>query len=249
MIAKSATVLFAVCSVTLTWQGHFTSKATGDPLTKRVRILAAGDSITEGYYDRDGGYRRFLVDWLAPYADFDFVGPLGSDPLRHYAIAGIGGQELAVKLGRVVVNEAPDIILLHVGKVDLIRSLLRKQGSHEAAQNVIHAIRASVDAACDTEVALGRRPIVLLHELLPIGDLFDGIDELRIVDEINDLLHREVVEPRRHAGYPVDLIATVVPVDVEDLADGVHPLPGGVGFRKLATDYWAALLGFSFSSL
>lgn len=76
-------LLTGLCAAALplgagTVTSFFTSAAEAD--TEPVRILAMGDSITDGYINRDNGYRKYLCYQLQQqgFTDFDMVGPNNS---------------------------------------------------------------------------------------------------------------------------------------------------------------------------
>ncbi|MBR6243193.1 MAG: hypothetical protein IKQ90_06845 [Ruminococcus sp.] len=112
---------------------------------EKIRIMAVGDSITDGYWET-GGYRKYMYCTLEDLGctGFDLVGPKGADResftyngkereydgnyagYSGYAIQYMTGTETrqgiyeTLKSGNYIKEYSPDIVLLQIGTNDIL---------------------------------------------------------------------------------------------------------------------------------
>lgn len=198
--------------------------AAAESAPHRWRIMAVGDSITEG-----GGsfscYRPLLAEKLqAAGVDFEFVGSRGNPPLRH---EGYGGKNVEFLADTVPTNfaKAPaDIILLHAGHNHFIEEK-PVPGMVAATERLIAAFRAT-----------NPKVIVLLAQVIPAGKL----PKYAYLPELNGELAR--LAARIHTpAQPVVLVDQASGFDwrTDTVADHVHP--NAAGGAKMAQRWLEAL--------
>ncbi len=142
-----------------------------------VRIMALGDSITDGYWT-SGGYRKYLYHELEEkgYTNIDMVGPKGGDSesfnyhgnyvtydgnyagYSGYAIQYITGTETRQGILETINGDYgngknmieaydPDVVLLQIGTNDILSNY--NDGIADRLENLVDTILASMDGDGD----------------------------------------------------------------------------------------------------
>lgn len=191
------------------------------------RLLAVGDSITEGGASFSC-YRPLLAERLrAAGIRFEFVGSRGSDPLRHEGYGGKNVEFLAAQVPPRLQNHPFDIVLLHAGH------------NHFAEEKPVPGMIASTESLIRSFRAANPRVVVLLAQVIPAGKL----PKYSYLPELN----------RELARLAARLHSTLQPVVVVDQATGFdwktdtvddHVHPNAAGAAKMAARWLAALAPF-----
>lgn len=171
--------LTAVCVLSLTsvMGGLQVSAAQQSaPVSSDVKIMALGDSITDGYWT-GGGYRKYLYHELEEmgYSNIDMVGPKGSSSesfqyqgqtvtydgnyagYSGYAIQYITGTETRQGIletissdygnGNMIETYDPDVVLLQIGTNDVLSNY--NDGITDRLENLVDTILADMDGEND----------------------------------------------------------------------------------------------------
>lgn len=154
-----------------------TASAEQQTTNNKVKIMALGDSITDGYWT-GGGYRKYLCRELAQkgYSDIDMVGPRGGNTesfnyngeyvtydgnyagYSGYAIQYMTGTETRQGIletingnygnGKNMIEAYdPDVVLLQIGTNDILSNY--NDGITDRLENLIDTILAGMDGADD----------------------------------------------------------------------------------------------------
>lgn len=192
------------------------------------RVLAAGDSITEGGAGF-ANWRSHLNQRLkaAGYA-VEFVGtretPPSTGALRHEGYGGKNVEFLAKRLAEHFPNLAADIVLLHAGH------------NHFADEAPVPGMLAATEAIIATCRATNPRVVVLLAQVIPSAKL----PKYSYIPEFNRAL---VVLAARltTADSPVVIVDQNTGYDpvADNVADLVHP--NAHGAAKIAARWFEAL--------
>ncbi|MGH9464488.1 MAG: SGNH/GDSL hydrolase family protein [Thermoanaerobaculia bacterium] len=207
------------------------SVATGGEAPAVVRIMALGDSITEGS-TVESSYRFWLAQGLAASGvEFDFVGslrgarsgpvPAGFDA-DHEGHWGWRADEVSRELSAWARAAPPDLALVHLGHNDLFQG--------ESVETTIEDLRGIVGALREAN----ERISVLLAAIVP-----STYPSLSGVPALNHGIAELAAELDRPAArvLVVDLASPFDPV-VHTL-DGAHPNVEGA--RQMAAAWLAAL--------
>ncbi|WP_302680411.1 SGNH/GDSL hydrolase family protein [uncultured Ruminococcus sp.] len=146
------------------------------PVSSDVKIMALGDSITDGYWT-GGGYRKYLYHELEEmgYSNIDMVGPKGSNSesfqyqgqtvaydgnyagYSGYAIQYITGTETRQGIletinsnygnGNMIETYDPDVVLLQIGTNDILSNY--NDGITDRLENLVDTILADMDGEND----------------------------------------------------------------------------------------------------
>lgn len=186
----------------------------GDP----IRIMAVGDSITEG--GADDGYRRPLLERLkADGHAVEFVGSRGTPPLLHEGYGGKNAEFLAEVAPERFREQRPDVVLLHAGH------------NHFADEQPVPGIVAATESMIAAFRRENPRVIVLLARVIPSGKLpkYSYIPELNgRLGEVADRLDVVLVDQATGFDWTTDTTD-----------DKVHPSPAG--YAKMAERWHATL--------
>jgi lysophospholipase L1-like esterase len=217
------------------------------PARGATRIMPLGDSITKGWYGSSyyWGYRKPLYDLLTNDGySFDFVGVKSDgsfpDP-DHEGRNGWRADEILDgrtsvpaegKLADWLIEDQPDVILLHIGTNDVTAD---NQDANE--------VNSILDVIDGYEVASGRHVMVILALI------------------INRRVDSPAIKRSNTTQYNVDLIAMatnriangddIIIVDMEsalnygigvDMADELHP--NDAGYAKMANVWYGALADY-----
>lgn len=185
---------------------------------KTWRIMAVGDSITEG--GKDGGYRGLLRKKLTDAGHrIQFVGSRGSDPLRHEGYGGKNAEFLATVVGANFKAHPADIVLMHCGH------------NHFADEQPVPGILAATETMIADVRATNPDVVVLLAEVIPSGKL----PKYSYLPELN----RELVALAKRLDVTIVDQAEGFDWKVDTVADAVHPT--AQGYEKMAARWFAAL--------
>lgn len=189
-----------------------------------VRLMPLGDSITDGF-SVPGGYRTDLWNALQQDgADVDFVGSLsgGPDPLGDRDHEGHTGWTIAqidADVEQWLATHDPDTVLLHIGTNDMY-------GTDPAGAASRLATLVDRITTVSPDVRL------LLATIVPLPAFDDAVRNFNAAVP-------GIVRSQVEAGKDVQLVDMYARLTADDLADGVHPGPGG--YRKMAAAWYDAL--------
>jgi len=193
------------------------------------RIMAVGDSITQGGGATFATYRAILADKLrAAGLRCEFVGsqvtttPQG--PLRHEGYGGKNAEFLAGILDAKLAAAPADILMIQAGH------------NHFAEEKPIPGILAATRAMVATARARNPKVVVLVAQVIPAGKL----PKYAYIPELNVALlalAKELDRPEQRV-LVVDL-ATGFDVAADTIADRVHPNERGA--EKIARRWAEAL--------
>lgn len=196
-----------------------------------VRILAVGDSITQG--GKTFVTYRLPLDQKLRAAGwrYEFVGSQQSEgphgPLWHEGYGGKNAEFLAGIMPAKLRQAKPDILLLHCGH------------NHSAEEKPVPGILAAERTIIEAARQQNPKVVILLALVIPSGKL----PKYAYLPELNQaqvLLGRELTRPES-------------PVMIVDLATGFDPLkdtildkvhPNAAGAEKMATRWLVALRPF-----
>lgn len=188
------------------------------------RIMAVGDSITEGGASFSC-YRPILAERLrAADVRFEFVGSRGVDPLRHEGYGGKNIEFLAANVPPHFKAHPADIVLLHAGH------------NHFAEEKPVPGMIAATEKLILSLRATNPRVVVLLAQVIPAGKL----PKYSYLPELNQELAR--LATRLHSdGQPVLLVDQATGFDwrTDAVTDRVHPNNTGAG--KMADRWFGAI--------
>jgi lysophospholipase L1-like esterase len=197
------------------------------PTGRPIKIMPLGDSITFGVGSSGGGYRTELWRQLIRDAGVaaDFVGSLRAGSFADPDNEGHSGWTIAEIAGSVdgwLATYQPDVVLLHIGTNDMVRS--QTAGAPERLSALLDQITNDVPAAN-----------VVVSSIIPTTDSNNS----KFV-QYNARIPG-VVQAKANAGKHVvytDMYSTMTPSSV-DFADTVHP--NDAGYAKMAAHWYAAL--------
>lgn len=198
--------------------------ARGAEVPRASRIMAVGDSITEGG-KTFACYRPLLAAKLRTAGlAVEFVGTRGEGELRHEGYGGKNVEFLARTVPAHFAEQPADIVLLHAGHNHFVEEK-PVPGMVAATAQLIGAFRA-----------VNPRVIVLLAQVIPAGKL----PKYSYLPEFNAELAR--LAARLHTpAQPVVVVdqATGFDWQSDTIADLVHPNVSGA--EKMAGRWLAAL--------
>ena len=193
-----------------------------------VRILAIGDSITQGG-KTFVTYRLPLDQKLrAAGMKFEFVGSQQSDgpngPLWHEGYGGKNAEFLAGLMPQKLKLAKPDIILLHCGH------------NHSAEEKPVPGIIAAERTIIEAARKQNPKVVVLLAQVIPSGKLpkYSYLPEL---NQAEIVLAREL--SRSDAPVMIVDLATGFDPQKDTILDKVHP--NAQGAEKMANKWFLAL--------
>jgi len=209
-------------------------------LNNGVRVMAIGDSLTEGWPSTYGGYRFELYRrFVAANLPVNFVGSLtltsaGLPDPNHEGHGGWSSYELRdgrrsdPEAGNVrtwLAAEHPAVILLLAGTNDVYTT----QGDDTVAANLLALIDRIRELAPDAELFVGSTP--------PLADAYLAAR----IERFNALVHQGLAT-RMLQDTHLHSVPIHDAVSVNDLAsDGVHLRPDGPGNAKLADAWFSAI--------
>ncbi len=233
------------------------AEATAQIIYGRRRIMALGDSITDGvesYNEQSGdlpakplrvGYRKALRDRLlaAGYA-VDFVGSqsagasAGLDDPANEGYSGARQRELRDGITAWLNRNPSDVVLLHIGTNDV----------NAAAETDVTPI-AELLARVDTWSSNPANPAVQLQLATIIGQRFGGASYVPVFNRNLKGMHQaDWADPSgarpRFVVRLLDMNAKLdVATDLSDpAADSVGLHPNSSGYRKMADTWFDALV-------
>lgn len=198
------------------------------PSSHATRIMAVGDSITEGA-DFFSTYRVPLWQKLsaAGYA-VEFVGtrtsPSSAGPLAHEGYGGKNTEQLAALVPAHFAEHPADIVLLHSGH------------NHTVEEQPVPGIIAATERLIAAFRAVNPHVTVLLAQVIPAGKL----PKYAYLPELN----RALAQLTSRLDTPEQRVvlvdqATGFNWETDTVADKVHP--NAAGAEKIATVWFAAL--------
>lgn len=209
-------------------------------LNTGVRLMALGDSLTEGWPAPYGGFRFELYRRLiAANLPVNFVGSLSntSDGLPDKSHEGHGGwtsyelrdgrseDPAAGSVASWLANEKPEVILLLAGTNDVFNT----SSDELIAANILSLVDRIRTLTPDAELFVGATPPVRDSGLRARISRFNALVQV-------GLANRMALDPRLH------FVPIGTAVSSSDLAqDGVHMAPEGAGNAKLAEAWLAAI--------
>ncbi|GAA5175098.1 hypothetical protein GCM10025771_06360 [Niveibacterium umoris] len=210
-------------------------------LNTGVRVMALGDSITEGWPSSYGGYRYELYRrFIALNLPVDFVGGLTntSNGLPDPAHEGHGGwtsyelrdgrrsDPAAGNVTQWIASARPDVILLLAGTNDVYTTI--NDGT----------IAADLLALVDRVRASAPQAELFVGTTLPLRESAANARIDRFTPTV-----RQGISTRMQTDEHLHLVDTHAAVSVADLApDGVHVDPQGDGNARLADAWLSAIL-------
>lgn len=218
-------VLGFICAVLPSWVVATEVKMPSSHVT---RIMAVGDSITEGA-DFFSTYRVPLSQKLsaAGYA-VEFVGTRTSassaGPLAHEGYGGKNTEQLAALVPAHFAEHPADIVLLHSGH------------NHTVEEQPVPGIIAATERLIGAFRAVNPRVTVLLAQVIPAGKL----PKYAYLPELN----RALAQLASRLDTPEQRVvlvdqATGFNWETDTVADKVHP--NAAGAEKIAAVWFAAL--------
>lgn len=205
---------------------------------RAVRVLPAGDSITQGAYGAGqngaGGYRTPLWHQLATSGHpVEFVGTEASGPATidrdHAGWNGISIAEITRRLAYVLKWQQPDIVLLHIGTNDVIA---------DAAPDLVESRLATL---LDKIFEQAPHTQLLVSSLIRVRTPNDYGVRSECIAEVNKRIRRLVADLASH-GKPVQLVdmhAHAVRTPADFHKDGLHP--NDQGYMQMAEVWFDAL--------
>lgn len=174
-----------------------------------IKILALGDSITQGARV-NGGYRLPLQQMLAEDdVAFDFIGPetINSDGMADPEHAGIGRNRIAQVEARLdTITDTPDIILLDIGTNDLY---------HADNLDTIETRLRSLVTAMRAKWPFAR---IIVATVGPFAfDRFDGVPAM----------NEAAIDYNSYIVWLPGVEVAFMPLRAALLGDGVHPNQAG----------------------
>lgn len=212
---------------------------SGSALAAPIKVLPAGDSITMGQtYVAPPDDTKTQAEWFAGWVGYryplhealvtdgytvDFVGSQtnGCGVFADCQHEGHGGWSIALvdtQITTWITTYSPDVILVHVGTVDNLNPSLRDGAAGRLDLLLQHIQTAAPNA------------VVVVASLPPIVDtLTDGQSNAAV--QVYNAALPAIVAARAAGGQRLVLVHPGLVLD--DLTDGLHPLP--VGYQKIAT--------------
>ena len=193
-----------------------------------LRLMPLGDSITHGA-TVPGGYRIRLWDrLLATYPAIDFVGSQVNGPVaidgNHEGHPGKPIQFIRESVRAWLYADQPHIVLLMIGTNDV---LYPEAHDFPGAAPRLDALIGQITAISpNTELIVASIPL-----------LQDSAANTRA--RIFEQEARAIVNTRADQGRSVSYINMYSVLELEDLADGVHP--NAIGYDKMADAWYGAI--------
>ncbi|RLV48646.1 hypothetical protein D9V37_12940 [Nocardioides mangrovicus] len=232
-VAVLATAAFSVTVAGVDGSAHQEPQrvaSTSVPHHPKLRVLMAGDSITQGF---NGDYTwrfRLWQEFRRQHVPVNFVGSRHlpfvqegfdtssyADPhfdTDHFAITGTMLSSLAARIRGEVTRERPDVLVLEAGVNDLLHGRTPEQ-TDQALREAITQARA---AAPDLKIVV--LPVLGVQRSRPV----DIHEQIRAYDA----LLRATVSELSTTTSPVVIAHTRDGWDVErDTYAGLHPNPTG----------------------
>lgn len=226
-----------------------------DAAEEPVKIMAVGDSITDGYWEQ-GAYRKYLYRDLNAngITNIDMVGPKGSNEEQYdsfsydgnyagysgYAIQYITGTETrqgiyeTLKDGNLLETYQPDLVLLQIGTNDILSAY--NDGIADRLEHLVDYIasylpedgRLFVASIPDIDVA------TVYSWFWAYGSEYYGVDPAVFAEKIQAYIDtynasiQQLVAAKQSAGMSIQFCDINAVVDLTtDLYDGVHPNEAG----------------------
>jgi hypothetical protein len=214
----------------------------------QTKIMPLGDSITRGSssgepdLDKQVSYRKALNDQLvAAGYDVDFVGSQDSGyavfaDSQHEGHGGFTAGQIRDGVYDWLDTNPADIILLHIGTNDI---------GLQNPDDIVSDVSQLLDRIDDYEFDKGVDITVILALIInrsPIDpDTTDFNDELYDMaqDRIISGDRIEIVDMEVGADINYDLYTDIPP---GDMYDEFHPYNYGIGYEKMADEWFSALL-------
>ncbi len=187
-----------------------------------VRVMALGDSITDGF-NVPGGYRNDLwQDFVSGGYKVDFVGSQSNGPASlgdrdHEGHSGWTIDQVSNNVVSWLQATRPQAVLLHIGTNDMGNA----SGAPSRLSALIDKITATVP---DAEV--------FVATIIPLSWGSSGVQTFNAAIP-------GIVQTKAAAGRHVHLVEMGSALTTSDLADGVHPNAGG--YAKMAAVWFRAL--------
>lgn len=224
---RAACRLFSVAGIILGVSAAWTGAAETAP--RPARIMAVGDSITEGGTSF-ACYRPILATRLAAAGyRVEFVGSRVADsaagPLRHEGYGGRNVEFLARTVPANFAQTPADIVLLHAGH------------NHFAEEQPVPGMIAATETLIAAFRAARPGVAVLLAQVIPSGKL----PKYSYIPGLNRELARLAARLHQPA-QPVILIDQAAGFDwaTDTIADHVHP--NAAGAEKMAARWFEGLV-------
>lgn len=209
---------------------------SGGPL----RVMAMGDSITEGGAGHNSYRRSFYFQMVAAGCRIDMVGsksgvsrgarrdsgsvsaPNPDFDQNHEAYWDYQTQEVTAFAAGKVAAAQPHVVMIHLGSNDVIKG---QSGSAAAAElgTLIDAIRS---AKSDAHIVLAK---IIPNSKVSVTAINNAIDG--------------VAASRQQSQSPIIVVDQSSGYSVADNYDGVHPAPSGEA--KIGTKFANAVLSWS----
>jgi lysophospholipase L1-like esterase len=189
-----------------------------------VRVMALGDSITDGV-NVPGGYRITLWQkFVSGGYRVDFVGSQSNGPASlgdhdHEGHSGWTIDQISNNVVGWLQATKPQVVLLHIGTNDMNQS--GASGAPSRLSSLIDKITTTVP---DAEV--------FVATIIPLSWNDSAVRTFNAAIP-------GIVQAKVAAGRHVHLVEMYGALTVSDLADGVHPNAGG--YAKMATVWYQAL--------
>ena len=231
------------------------------PAYKSIKLMTAGDSITDGFW-LEGGYRVFLANeleenGLSQYVDF--VGSKSSGQCYDNEHEGYTGNSISriedsitgTRMGidklvpKRIDKFQPDVLTIMIGTNDIL--------SHYELDKAGERLEGLVDSCFEklpegARIYLATIPDMDADAKIPnAGSDYDTyIDQETFTAEYMDECVKNyneqvkaVVEKKQGEGRNIELADVHGVLGKEDLYDGVHP--SEEGYKKIA-DYWYGVI-------
>lgn len=196
---------------------------------RAVRLLCAGDSITEGGSSFSNWRFPLWEKLTAAGYHVEFVGsrtsPSRIGPLRHEGYGGKNVEFLAAQLEKSFPSPAPDILLLHAGH------------NHFADEKPVPGMLAATERIIARARGANPRVIVLLAQVIPSLKL----PKYSYIPEFNSAL-LSLASRLSTSDSPVRIVDQASGFDpaADTVADLVHPNDSGAA--KMAGKWFQALV-------
>lgn len=199
-------------------------------LAAAVKIMPLGDSITSGT-DGHGSYRYWLWKDLETLGyQVDFVGtlngvymgsPFGDYDQDHDGHSNWRADEVLVDVQSWVAQELPDIVMIHLGTVDIAQG-------HSNASTIVE-LGQIID-----EIRLAKADVVIL-----LGQIISSSVFTTQIPDLNSMIPG-LAASKDQPGSPVIVVDHETPFDPAlHTYDGVHPNDAG---EQVMGDAWEATL-------
>jgi hypothetical protein len=198
--------------------------AAEEPPGRVTRVMAVGDSITEGG-KTFSVYRPRLAEMVrAEGHAVEFVGTRGEPALRHEGYGGKNIEFLARTVPAHFARDPADIVLLHAGH------------NHTIEEKPVPAMIAATAELVAALRAANPRVVILVAQVIPAGKL----PKYAYLPEFNAELAR-LVARLNAPGQPVVRVDQAAGFDwrTDTIADHVHPNEAGAD--KMARRWLEAL--------